>query len=397
MTPAAVRRESAGRHARHAQRRPVWPALITAGSSLFAGAALTGAVAPANSPADAGVPALRPPPLESRVHSRVRPLDLRLPTENRALLDGAPQNFYMGVDRTVDEKPASVWEGGQFGFVRNPFKLGGETVFTRFHEGIDIAPTLRDNRGEPLDAVCCVADGRVVFTNTQPGKSNYGNHVIVEHDWGYGPFYSLYGHLRTVDVHAAEILRRGSVIGRLGYTGSGIDRRRAHVHFELNMLLSERFEEWYQRVDTVDPARTPFHGYNLVGLDVAALYLAAAKDPAVSIPEFLLAQETYFKVVAPNTHGEPEVLRRYPWLSPVARRWNDAIACPSWEISLTAAGLPLRIEPSAETVPYPIVSSIIPFHGKHSRKTMGRVGGTGTVATLTPKGVEYINLITGAF
>ena len=381
---------------RDAGRRPGWPGLLGT-VFVLACPTIVEAAAPANSSGEAGVPGLRPSPVASCVLSQVRALDLRLPTDNRGLLDGNPQAFYMGVDRIVDEKPAFVWEGGQFGFVRNPFKLGGETVFTRFHEGIDIAPTLRDNRGEPLDAVCSVADGRVVFTNNQPGKSNYGNHVIVEHDWGYGPFYSLYGHLRTVDVQPAETLRRGTAVGRLGYTGSGIDRRRAHVHFELNMLLSERFEEWYERVDPVQPAHTPFHGYNLVGFDVAALYIAAAQNPAVSIPEFLLSQETYFKVIAPNTHGEPDVLRRYPWLWPVARRWNDVAACPSWEISFTAGGLPLRIEPSAEAVPYPIVSSIVPFEGKHSWKTMGRIGGTGSAATLTPKGTEYVNLITGAF
>jgi hypothetical protein len=132
---------------------------------LFFMTAATQAAVPANAAVVPPAHGLQPAPPTSRVLSKVRALDLRFPTDNRAVLDGNPQAFYMGVDRTVDEKRTFVWEGGQFGFVRNPFKLGDETVFTRFHEGIDIAPTLRDNRGEPLDAVCSIADGRVVFTN----------------------------------------------------------------------------------------------------------------------------------------------------------------------------------------------------------------------------------------
>jgi hypothetical protein len=183
----------------------------------------------------------------------------------------------------------------------------------------------------------------------------------------------------------------------MGHTGDGIDRRRSHCHVELNLLLSERFEEWDARIDPLQPAHTPFHGFNLVGLDIASLYRALANDAALAIPQLVIAQEPYFKVIAPTARSEPEILRRYPWLCPVAHSAANSFACPSWEISLTAAGLPLRIDPSDQEVSYPIVSAIVPFSGKHSWKTMGRVGGTGTAATLTPKGIDYVNLIMGAF
>ncbi|MGI8604242.1 MAG: M23 family metallopeptidase [Verrucomicrobiales bacterium] len=342
-------------------------------------------------------PSLRPAPISSLAVGRVRPLALRLPTDNRALLDGQPKSFFMGVDRTVDGQALLVWEGGQYGFVRNPFLLNGETVYTRFHEGIDIAPALRDNQGEPLDLVCAISDGRVVFTSAQQRSSNYGNYVVIEHDWGYGPFYSLYGHLMRMDVQPAEIVKRGHVLGRLGYTGSGIDRRRAHVHLELNILLNERFEQWHARLDPLQPAQTPFHGFNLVGLDIAAIYKALAADPAITIPQFLASQPVYFRVIAPSPRGELEILRRYPWLCGIPRSTKSNLVCPSWEISFTASGLPLHFEPSEQHLPYPIVSSIVPFTGKHSWKTMGRVGGTDTAATLTPKGTEYVNLVMGAF
>lgn len=361
--------------------------------SARAGAA--GVVSP-DAPPVPPPPRIDPAPFPSPL-TPPRPLGLRLPTDNQALLEGRPEAFYMGVDRTVDGKTELVWQGGQFGFVRNPAKLGDETYFIRFHEGLDIAPTVRDNRGEPLDLVRAIADGRVVFVNASPRASNYGNHVVVEHDWGYGTFYSLYAHLRSVEAEPGATVRAGQTLGRLGYTGSGLDRRRAHVHLELNMLLSGSFETWQREVEPASlSASTVYHGHNLAGLDLAALYQALAADPGLSIPGFLATQEPYYRVLAPAGAEPPSLLRRYPWLNPQATSPASPPACPSYEITLTASGLPLAIVPSAQSTPYPIVVATVPFHGRHSWRTGGRLGGTGTAAELTAKGTQYIRLLTGA-
>ena len=326
----------------------------------------------------------------------VRRLDLRLPTDNRALLDDRPEAFYMGVDRKVDGKPALVWQGGQFGFVRDPAQLGDETVFIRFHEGLDIAPTVRDNRGEPLDLVRAIADGRVVFINASPGASNYGLHVVVEHDWGYGTFYSLYAHLMRIDAELGAPVRGGQTLGRLGYTGRGIDRRRAHLHLELNLLLNDSFESWQRQTDPDGlSAVNVYHGHNLAGLDLAALYQALAADPDLTIPAFLATQEPYYRVLAPAGPEPPSLLRRYPWLNPRATSPATPLVCPSYEITLTASGLPLAIVPSAQPTPFPIVTATVPFHGRHSWRTSGRLGGTGTAAELTARGSQYVRLLTG--
>ena len=352
---------------------------------------------PAEEPA-AAAPALpridpAPPPSPS---DPVLPLSLRLPTDNRALLEGRPDAFYMGVDRQVDGKPALVWQAGQFGYVRNPVKHREDTVFVRLHEGLDIAPTLRDKRGEPLDLVRSIADGRVVFINPVPGASNYGLHVIVEHNWGYGTFYSLYAHLMRIDATLGATVRCGETLGRLGYTGRGIDRRRAHVHLELNMLLSERFEDWQRKSDP-SSANAPnlYHGFNLAGLDVAALFTALANDPTLTLPRFLASQTPYFRVLAPAGPNPPSLLRRYPWLNPNATSPTTPPACPSYEITLTATGLPLSIIPSPQSTPIPIVIATVPFDGRHSWRTSGRLGGTGTAAELTAKGTQYVQLLTG--
>jgi murein DD-endopeptidase MepM/ murein hydrolase activator NlpD len=327
----------------------------------------------------------------------VVPLQLRLPTDNRALLEGRPEDFFMGVDRTVEGKAELVWQGGQFGFVRNPAKLGDETYFIRFHEGLDIKPTLRDNRGEPLDLVRAIADGRIVFVNATPGASNYGKYVVVEHNWGYGTFYSLYAHLMRVEAEAGAPVRAGQTLGRLGYTGSGIDRRRAHLHLELNMLLSDTFEQWQRQMEAASlTASSVYHGHNLAGLDIAELFKAQAADPGLTIPGFLATQEPYYKVLAPAGPQTPSLLRRYPWLNPLATTPAAPPVCPSYEITLTASGLPLSMVPSALTTPYPVVVASVPFHGRHSWRTSGRLGGTGTAAELTAKGAQYIKLLTGA-
>lgn len=304
----------------------------------------------------------------------------------------------MGVDRLVEGKTTLVWQGGQFGFVRDPNRLGDETFYVRFHEGLDIAPTVRDNRGEPLDLVRAIADGRVVHVHARPGASNYGNHVVVEHDWGYGTFYSLYAHLMRVEAEPGAPIRAGQTLGRLGYTGSGIDRRRAHVHLELNMLLSDTFEQWQGRMEPGSlAAPSLFHGYNLAGLDLAGFYKALAADPGLTVPEFLATQEPYYKVLAPAGAAPPSLLRRYPWLSPIATSSAAPVACVSYEITLTASGLPLTMAPSGQHTPYPVVMAAVPFHGRHSWRTMGRLGGTGTAAELTVKGTQYIQLLTGSF
>jgi len=71
-------------------------------------------------------------------------LDLVLPTDNDALFSGDGPAFYQAVDRDDDGAKAAPWEGGQYGFVRDPKSTGGGLIYTRFHEGIDIRSVHRD-------------------------------------------------------------------------------------------------------------------------------------------------------------------------------------------------------------------------------------------------------------
>ena len=85
-------------------------------------------------------------------------VNLVLPTANTALLRGDGAAFYQVVQRNINGVVSYPWEGGKYGFVRDPRELAGQIVFTRFHEGMDIRPLQRDARGEPLDDVRSIAD-----------------------------------------------------------------------------------------------------------------------------------------------------------------------------------------------------------------------------------------------
>src|SRR5213592_3245455 len=157
-------------------------------------------------------------------------LDLVLPTDNDALFSGDGAAFYQYVERDYKGAKSTPWEGGRYGFVRDPVDTAGGTVYTRFHEGIDIRPLHRDTNGDPLDDVRAIADGKVVHTNLVPGYSNYGRYVVIEHRWDGSNYYSLYGHLSSIAVQSGEMVKRGQRIGVMGYTGVGLNQARAHVH-----------------------------------------------------------------------------------------------------------------------------------------------------------------------
>src|SRR5437667_2636164 len=179
-------------------------------------------------------------------------VDLVLPTDNDALFSGDGPAFYQYVERNYKGMKSAPWEGGKYGFVRDPTDTAGGLVYTRFHEGIDIRPVHRDANGDALDEVRAIADGKVVHVNLVPGYSNYGKYIVIEHRWDGSNYYSLYGHLSSVAVQPGETVRRGQRIGVMGYTGTGINRERAHLHLELCLMFSRQFEAWYTTFFTND-------------------------------------------------------------------------------------------------------------------------------------------------
>lgn len=324
-----------------------------------------------------------------------RPLNLILPTSNDALLRGDGAAFYMHTVRNFRGRRSYPWEAGQYGFVRNPKETSEGIVFTRFHEGLDIRPQYRDAAGEPLDTVRAIDVGYVAYVNNVASYSNYGKYVVVEHWWSGAPFYSLYAHLGSVDVRVGQRVEQGARLGRIGYTGRGIDKGRAHLHFEINMLLNREFPRWYETAGLGSNRHDMYNGYNLAGLDAAALYVALQNNPNLTIEQFLSRQEPFYKVVVPND-GPLDLLYRYPFLAPGRRgRALDAASrAASWEISFTQTGLPIRIEPHDRQVSGPTVTMVKRADIPYSYLTGGTLTGSGAFYELSSSGRRYLDLLT---
>ena len=190
----------------------------------------------------------------------------QLPTANHTLFEkGGEDRFFVG---TIG-KP---WLTGTFGCVRT----GG----WQMHEGLDIRCLQRDRQGEPTDPVLATAEGTVAYISTRPSLSNYGIYLILRHPVAGLEIYSLYAHLREVrpDLKIGQAVKAGeavAIMGRTANTHASISKDRAHLHFELNLLVNDRFASWYKK--TFPGQRNDhgnWNGQNLLGIDASTLCCA---------------------------------------------------------------------------------------------------------------------------
>ncbi len=311
-----------------------------------------------------------------------QPVKLVLPTDNRALFEDKPEDFYMYVNEGLKR-----WTTGQYGFVRSVREVENDGIIaTKFHEGLDIKPVKRDHRGVPLDKVRAIADGTVAYVNNNRIASNYGIYIVIEHNWGHGPLYSLYAHLADTSVIAGQKVKANTNIGTLGFTGRGINLRRAHLHLELCLLNNKNYDS------TTDTKHGIYDGRNLIGIDLANLYLALRTNPNLTIPQFLKTLQPYFKVTIPR--DKPlEITQRYPWL----KKGDHSKSTPSYEISFSASGIPLAVNPSRRDVTQPTITAVRLTRSNHEYYTRGRLTGTGRRATLKPLGKLYLSLFMNDF
>jgi murein DD-endopeptidase MepM/ murein hydrolase activator NlpD len=317
--------------------------------------------------------------------------ELRLPTENECLFTGESDRFFMYVERTFEGETSRPWEAGTFGLVRNAVRLEDRVVLTKFHEGIDIMPLHRDGAGNPLDMVSSIADGRVVYCNGVAGYSNYGRYVVVEHTLENSALYSLYAHLAEITCAVGDPVKAGAVLGRMGFSGAGLNRARAHLHLEIGLLMSRNFDEWHKTSVGGVNRHGLFNGMNLAGFDPTRWFLDHKANPELSVSEFIAAIPVYFKVTVPSK-GTPDFVTRYPWI-----RRSDAEVAASWEISFSATGLPLAFAPSQHQVEGFVVTEILPSTLPQRYLTRNLITGQGKHATLTPSGRKLVALLIDDF
>ncbi len=112
----------------------------------------------------------------------------------------------------------------------------------KFHSGIDFTAP----RGTPIYAT---GNGTV---RTAENGSGYGNHVVINHGFGYS---SLYAHMSKIAVKPGRQVKRGELIGYVGSTGTSTA---PHVHYEvikgdrkinpINYFFNDLTESEYQAI-----------------------------------------------------------------------------------------------------------------------------------------------------
>lgn len=256
----------------------------------------------------------------------------RWPTPNQAFNEGRSIAAFLQQAGSGD--PAS----GGYGGVRS----GGK----QFHEGLDLKPVKRDRRGEPVDDVMAAIDGVVRHVNKVAGASSYGRYIVLEHPGVTPAIYTLYAHLNRIapEVRVGSEVRAGQVIATMGHTAGGytIPRDRAHLHFEMGVMVTRSFQRWYdQQKFGSRNDHGIWNGMNLMGFDPLE-FLTLWRRKKIADMQGFFEQMTPVVRVKVATKRVPDFVRRYPSLlrNPVP---VDGVA--GWEISFERSGIPFAWTP----------------------------------------------------
>jgi murein DD-endopeptidase MepM/ murein hydrolase activator NlpD len=91
---------------------------------------------------------------------------------------------------------------------------------TKFHYGMDFtAPSGTD----------VFATGNGVISDVLSSKRGLGNHIIIDHGFGY---VTIYAHLERFNVRKGQKVKRGDIIGYVGSTGMSLA---PHLHYEIKI------------------------------------------------------------------------------------------------------------------------------------------------------------------
>lgn len=272
--------------------------------------------------------------------------DLVWPTPNRAAEEGRPYAEF------VQPTESGLVESGLFGC--------GRSSGSQFHEGLDLRPLRRDQKGEAADPVFAMLPGEVRYANHSPGSSNYGRYVIVEHREDGLNFISLYAHLSSIDAGARidAAVTAGQPLGIMGRSAGNapIPRERAHVHVEMGFWLSRNFQTWYHGKKFPNKnEHGAFNGMNVVSFDFLDFVERRRAGEVRGVREYVARLPTAVTVFV-RSPRVPDFVERYPGLLGAALPAEDIAG---WRIDFTWFGLPKAW--------WPVVSAEAEAH-----KTAGR-------------------------
>lgn len=90
--------------------------------------------------------------------------------------------------------------------------------YRKMHTGMDFSA----ERGTEIYAT---GEGKAI--HVESSNRGYGNHVIIDHGYGY---QTLYAHMSRFNVRRGETVKRGQTIGYIGSTGTSVA---PHLHYEV--------------------------------------------------------------------------------------------------------------------------------------------------------------------
>jgi murein DD-endopeptidase MepM/ murein hydrolase activator NlpD len=137
---------------------------------------------------------------------------------------------YSGIEKLINNQEAKLAcipaiqpvSNKQLNRIASGFGMRIDPVYgtPKMHKGLDFAAP----QGTPIYAT---GDGVVIVAgNTGDG---YGNHVEINHGYGY---QTLYGHMVRIKVRSGEKVKRGEIIGWVGSTGKSTG---PHCHYEVKI------------------------------------------------------------------------------------------------------------------------------------------------------------------
>jgi len=256
------------------------------------------------------------------------------PTPSRAWAEGR------GIEAFIQPTVSGEAASGCFGCVR-------ENGF-QFHEGIDIRPVGRDRRGEPTDEIVAAMDGVVRHVNPHPGESSYGRYIVIEHPREAPAIYTLYAHLARVlpGIVPGAKVTRGQPIAVMGHSAGGyaIPRDRAHLHFEMGLMMTRDFQRWYNWKRFGSPNEQGiWNGMNLMGFDPLDFLDQWREHRVDNFTDYFRRMKAQVRLRI-ATHRVPDFIERYPALL-TAPMPVGLVA--GWEIACDWTGIPFAWRPLA--------------------------------------------------
>lgn len=125
-------------------------------------------------------------------------------------------------------------------------------------------------------------------------------------------------------------------------SGSPIPKERAHLHFEMGLMLSEHFKKWYDCQKYGNPNKHAiWNGFNLTGFDPLDFYTKWRNGKITSVDDYLKQLPIAFSLRILDKKI-PNFIKRYPTL---ATKPIDSKTLQGWDIDFTWFALPLRWTP----------------------------------------------------